>query len=221
MGKLYIVATPIGNLQDITLRALEILKNVDLVVAEDTRHTGNLLRHFGIGTGMESWHGYSGPGKLEKLKRYLKEGRSLALVSDAGTPGISDPGYGLVQAAIEVGAEVIPIPGATAVIAALSVSGLPTDKFVYVGFLPVKKGRQTLLKELSEEKRTVVMYESPHRLQKTLQQLAEWCPGRRLTVARELTKIYEEVWRGMVESAVEKYKNQKPKGEFVLVLDGA
>lgn len=215
---LYTVATPIGNLADITLRAIDTLKEVDLIVAEDTRHTGILLKKYEIKTPMDSFHAHSGLGKLESLMKRLRDGENLALTSDAGTPGISDPGFVLIRAAREEGIEVIPIPGASAFLAALQASGLPTDKFLYLWFLPLKKGRQTLLKEIAEESRTVVFYESPHRVIKTLSQIAEVMGSRYITVARELTKIYEEFVSGSVEEVLSHFEEKKPKGEFVIML---
>ncbi|MBU1019121.1 MAG: 16S rRNA (cytidine(1402)-2'-O)-methyltransferase [Patescibacteria group bacterium] len=215
---LYTVATPIGNLSDITFRAVEILKKVDLIVAEDTRHAGILMRKYNIQTYLESFHAHSGPAKLEKLIEMLRSGKDLALISDAGTPGISDPGFVLIRAAREEGTQVIPIPGPSAFLAALQASGLPTDKFLYLGFLPLKKGRQKLLAELAEEDRTVVFYESPHRILKTLSQIAEIMEDRYITVARELTKIYEEFLSGTAEEILDHFKEKKPKGEFVIIL---
>ena len=212
---LYTVATPIGNLGDITFRAVTTLNKVDLIVAEDTRHAGILLKKYDIKTPTDSFHSHSGPGKLQKLVAKLQDGEDLALISDAGTPGISDPGFLLIRAAKEAGVEVVPIPGASAFLAALQASGLPTDKFLYLGFLPLKKGRKKLLEGLAEEKRTVVFYESPHRVVKTLSQIAEIMPSRYIVVARELTKIYEEFVSGEVEEVLE---NIKPKGEFVIML---
>lgn len=215
---LYTVATPIGNLADITFRAVETLKKADLIVAEDTRHARILLKKYNIQTYLESFHAHSGPGKLEKLMGRLKDGDDLALISDAGTPGISDPGFVLIRAAREAEIDVVPIPGPSAFLAALQASGLPTDKFFYLGFLPLKKGRQKLLKELAEEERTVVFYESPHRILKTLGQIAEIMSSRYIVVARELTKIYEEFLSGTAEEVLDHFKEKKPKGEFVVML---
>lgn len=217
MNTLYIIATPIGNLADITLRALETLRTVDLILAEDTRHTRILLQKYEISTPTESFHAHSSPQKLSQVLEKLNT-QNLAYVSDAGTPGISDPGYLLVKGALEMGAKVVPVPGASAVITALSASGLPTDKFLYLGFLPVKKGRQTLFNSLLEEKRTVVFYESPHRLLKTLSQMNELFPQRQVVIARELTKFYEEFFRGTVAEALAEFKERKPKGEFTIIL---
>ena len=218
---LYIVATPIGNLEDITLRAVRTLKEVDYVAAEDTRHVQILLQKYEIQKPTISFHAWSDGRKLAQLLEILKEGKSIALVSDAGTPGISDPGYVLVKAAIDAGIRVVPIPGASAVITALCASGLPTHQFLYLGFLPMKKGRQTLLKTFTEEERTIVFYESPHRLMKTLAEFAQLFPGRRMVIARELTKIYEEFFRGTTEQALEYFQMKTPKGEFVIMLSGA
>lgn len=215
---LYIVATPIGNLEDITLRAIRTLKEVDYVAAEDTRHVQILLQKYEIQKSTISFHAWSDERKLGQLMAILKEGKSIALVSDAGTPGISDPGYVLVKAAIDAGIKVVPIPGASAVITALCASGLPTHQFLYLGFLPMKKGRQTLLKTFVDEERTIVFYESPHRLLKTLAEFAQLFPGRRMVIARELTKIYEEFFRGTTGQAMEYFQNKTPKGEFVLML---
>lgn len=219
--KLYIVSTPIGNLGDITFRAIETLKNVDVILAEDTRHSQILLNKYEIKKKAISYHSHSGNAKLEKILDFFKEGKECALISDAGTPGISDPAYGLIKAALEIDVEIIPIPGPAALLAALIPSGLPMNQFIYLGFLPLKKGRQTLLKSLADEKRTVVFYESPHRILKTLSQLEEFVgPDRKIVLARELTKIHEEFIRGTVAELNEIFKTKKPKGEFVIVLAG-
>jgi 16S rRNA (cytidine1402-2'-O)-methyltransferase len=219
--KLYIVSTPIGNLGDITFRAIETLKNVDVILAEDTRHSQILLNKYEIKKKAVSYHSHSGNAKLEKILDFFKEGKECALISDAGTPGISDPAYGLIKAALEIDVEIIPIPGPAALLAALIPSGLPMNQFIYLGFLPLKKGRQTLLKSLADEKRTVVFYESPHRILKTLSQLEEFVgPDRKIVLARELTKIHEEFIRGTVVELNEIFKTKKPKGEFVIVLAG-
>ena len=217
-GTLYIVATPIGNLSDLTFRAKQILESIDLIACEDTRHTGILLRHYEIKTPMLSFHSHSGQAKVDKIMAYLKNGKDVALISDAGTPGISDPGYNLVQAALETGVEAIPIPGPSAVITALCASGLPTDKFLYLGFLPVKKGRQTLFKKIAENEYTVVFYESPHRLRKTLSQLKDALPKEaKVVIAKELTKIHEAYIRGTVEEVINRLP-EKPKGEYVVLI---
>jgi 16S rRNA (cytidine1402-2'-O)-methyltransferase len=216
---LYIVSTPIGNLKDITLRALETLKKVDYIAAEDTRHVQKLLKAYEIKTPTISYHSYSGRSKLDKLAEILQEGKTVALVSDAGTPGISDPAYALIQKAIELEVKVVPIPGASALLAGLVASGLPMDKFLYLGFLPLKKGRQTLLKNLQSEKRTMVIFESPHRLLKTLNDLKEnFKESTKIAICREVTKMYEEIFRGSLTQAIEHFTNKKPKGEFTLVV---
>lgn len=216
---LSIVSTPIGNLEDITLRALRTLKEADWIAAEDTRHTGHLLKHFDIATPQVSFHSHSGQAKLDKIMEALHEGKHVALVSDAGTPGISDPGYLLIRRAVEEGISVVPIPGASAVLAALVVSGLPMDKFIYIGFLPIKKGKKTLLAELKEEERTIILYESPHRIQRTLKDLVEnGFAEHQLVLARELTKLHETHYRGTVASLQAQLKDQTLKGEMVLVL---
>ncbi|HCW31927.1 MAG: hypothetical protein UT55_C0041G0005 [Candidatus Peregrinibacteria bacterium GW2011_GWE2_39_6] len=216
---LYIVSTPIGNLEDITLRALRILKEVDYIAAEDTRRTGILLHHFEIQTPQISFHSYSSDAKLDKIMAMLHEGKHVALVSDSGTPGISDPGYLLIRRAVEEGIEITPIPGSSACLSALVVSGLPMDKFIFIGFLPVKKGRKTLLEGLNSEKRTIILYEAPHRLQRTLKDLDEnGFSDHNLVIARELTKIHETIYRGTVNNLRSNLKNQVLKGEMVLVL---
>ena len=217
-GNLYIVATPIGNLADFTFRAKEVLETVQLIACEDTRHTGILLKHYNIQTPKLSFHSHSGQAKIDKIMDYLNQGDDVALVSDAGTPGISDPGYNLVQAALENKVTVIPIPGASAVITALCASGLPTDKYLYLGFLPIKKGRQTIFKKMAESEHTVVFYESPHRLVKTLTQLKDYLkPEAKITVAKELTKIYETFYRGTLEEVL-KMLPEKIKGEYVVMV---
>ncbi len=218
-GNLYIVATPIGNLSDFTFRAKETLETVKLIACEDTRHTGILLKHYNIQTPKLSFHSHSGQAKIDKIMDYLNQGDDVALVSDAGTPGISDPGYNLVQAALENKVVVIPIPGASAVITALCASGLPTDKYLYLGFLPVKKGRQTIFKKIAEAEHTVVFYESPHRLIKTLTQLKEHLkPEANVTVAKELTKIYETFYRGTLDEVL-KMMPENIKGEYVVMIN--
>lgn len=217
--KLYIVSTPIGNLEDITLRALQTLKEVDFIAAEDTRHSQILLKKYDIEKKLLSYHSHSGQMKLDKIIGLLKEGQTCALISDAGTPGISDPAYSLIQEALKEGIEIIPIPGPTAFLTALVASGLPMNQFVYLGFLPIKKGRQTLLNSLKDEKRTVVFYESPHRIQKTLNQMEEILGGdRKMVVARELTKIHEEFIRGTIGDVRKEFEKRTPKGEFVVIL---
>jgi 16S rRNA (cytidine1402-2'-O)-methyltransferase len=221
-GSLYIVPTPIGNLGDITLRALEVLKSADLILAEDTRTSGKLLKHFQVATPVRSYHMHNEHRVLQQVVSRIKSGDTLALISDAGTPGISDPGYLLVRECIREGISVSCLPGPTALIPALVNSGFPTDRFVFEGFLPLKKGRQTRLEQLAGETRTLVLYESPHKLLKTLAQFVEHFGGdRRICVSRELTKIYEETVRGTVEEVLEHFKTHPPKGELVLVVEGA
>ncbi|HEY9673607.1 MAG TPA: 16S rRNA (cytidine(1402)-2'-O)-methyltransferase [Waterburya sp.] len=222
MGTLYIVGTPIGNLEDMTFRAIRILQEVDLIAAEDTRHTGKLLQHFEIKTPQVSYHEHNRTQRLPELLEQLKQGRAIALVSDAGMPGISDPGYELVKACVEVGIQVVPIPGASAGITALCAAGLPTDRFIFEGFLPASsQERQKRLEFIQSESRTLILYESPHRLRETLQELAK-CLGenRRFVLARELTKLHEEFWRGTLGEAIARYQKETPKGEFTLVVAG-
>jgi len=218
MPVLYVIATPIGNLEDISLRALRLLREVKLIAAEDTRTTRHLLNAHNIKTPLTSYHEHSKKAKLDYLLNYLKK-EDLALVSEAGTPGLSDPGYELIVAAIERGISVVPIPGASAVITALVVSGLPTDQFLYLGFLPRRKGqRQRLLSSIVDEPRTIVAFETPHRLRKALSDIEEILGNRRLSVCRELTKIHEEIFRGRVSQAREHFA--EPRGEFSLVIEG-
>jgi len=224
MSKFYVVATPIGNLGDITFRAVETLKSVDLILCEDTRDTKRLLDKYAINTKTMSYHAQSKFSKIETILEMLKEGKNLALVSDAGTPGISDPGAMLVSKIKEsfdsTEVQVIPIPGASAVIAALSASGLPTHEFTFLGFLPHKKGRETLFKEIAVTERTVVFYESPHRILKTLESLMKFCPNKKVCIARELTKIYEEFKTGTAEEVLEYLTKtpEKQKGEFTVLV---
>ncbi|MEB3211182.1 MAG: 16S rRNA (cytidine(1402)-2'-O)-methyltransferase [Leptolyngbyaceae bacterium] len=222
-GVLYVVATPIGNLDDMTFRAIATLKQASLIAAEDTRHTAKLLNHFEISTPQISYHDHNRLSRIPDLIHRLSQGQTIALVSDAGMPGVSDPGYELVKACIEAEIAVIPIPGATAAITALSVSGLPTAQFVFEGFLPTKgKERRDRLELLKAEMRTLIFYEAPHRLVQTLNDFAAVFGGDRLIVlGRELTKRYEEVWRGTVEGAIAHYDTQNPMGEYTLVLAGA
>ncbi len=218
---LYLVPTPIGNLEDITHRALRILNEVDLILAEDTRTSGKLLKHFEIKKPLQSFHAHNEHGQLQNIIRKMEEGAVVALVSDAGTPAISDPGYLLVRECIANELKVECLPGATAFVPALVNSGLPADRFVFEGFLPHKKGRQTRLKELAEESKTIILYESPYRLLKTLEQLAEYLgEDRRACVSRELTKIYEENVRGTLKELYEHYTENTLKGEIVLVVEG-
>ncbi|OIQ27717.1 MAG: 16S rRNA (cytidine(1402)-2'-O)-methyltransferase [Bacteroidetes bacterium MedPE-SWsnd-G2] len=221
MSKLFIVPTPIGNLKDITFRAIEVLKSVDLILAEDTRTTGKLLKHFEIATPSQSHHMHNEHRTIDQLIQKLKSGYSIALVSDAGTPAISDPGFLLSRACIEHDIEIECLPGATAFVPALVNSGLPNDKFVFEGFLPVKKGRQTRLKLLAEETRTIIFYESPHKLLKTLGHFCEYFGEERpVSVSRELTKLYEETIRGTAKEVLEYYTQKPPKGEIVIIVGG-
>ena len=221
MSKLFLVPTPIGNLEDITFRSIRILNEVDLILAEDTRTSGKLLKHFDIKPPMQSFHMHNEHKVLDKMIDKLKLGIKIALISDAGTPGISDPGFLLVRACVEEGIETECLPGATALIPAIVQSGFPTDRFIFEGFLPPKKGRQTRLKLWSEETRTIVFYESPHKIVKTLSQLQEFVGGdRRLSVSRELSKKFEETVRGTVNELLFYFTNKAPKGEFVIVLEG-
>jgi len=222
MSKFFVVATPIGNLGDITFRAIETLKSVDLILCEDTRETKKILNKYNINKPTMSYHAQSKLSKTDKIFELLEEGKNLALVSDAGTPGISDPGSLLISQirARTTLAQVIPIPGATAVIAALSASGLPTHEFTFLGFLPHKKGRETLFKEIRDAKRTMVFYESPHRILKTLEMLVKFCPNKKVCVARELTKIYEEFKTGTPAEVLEYFLKNKDKqrGEFTVIV---
>lgn len=221
MGKLYIVATPIGNLEDITLRALRILRSVALIAAEDTRTTRKLLSHYDIHTPLTSYFEHNKLTKLEYLLAMLRE-NDIAVVSEAGMPGISDPGYELIRAAIDAGITIVPVPGPFAAITALAISGLPTDEFVYIGFLPRKRSdRRTRLDEIAGEHRTIVLFEAPHRLVDSLQDILQKLGNRRIAVARELTKIHEEIIRGTVEEAIAHFRTFAPRGEFCLVIAGA
>ena len=217
-GALYVVATPIGNLSDLTYRAQYILSHVDLIAAEDTRTSGILLRHYGVKTKLKSYHSYNLKTETPKLVGLLQQNKSIALISDAGTPGISDPGYQLVQACIENNISTIPIPGASALTAALPVSGLQINRFVFEGFLPLKKGRKTRLELLSHEDRTVVIYESPHRIKKTVDNLYEYFGDRNCVMARELTKKFEEIYRGKLSELKTRLEDKKAKGEIVLMI---
>lgn len=221
MAKLYLVPTPIGNLEDMTLRAIRVLKEVDLVLAEDTRTSSKLMHHFGIETKLQSHHQFNEHQTSERISQRILNGESIALISDAGTPGISDPGFLLARTCIEAGIEVETLPGATAFVPALVNSGLPCDKFCFEGFLPQKKGRQKRLKELVNEARTLVFYESPYRLLKALQQFSE-CFGaeRRVSVSRELSKLHEENFRGTISEAIQHFQQKNVKGEIVIVLEG-
>ncbi len=221
MGKLIVVPTPIGNLDDITLRALKVLKDADFILAEDTRTSGNLLRHFEIKTRLQPYHKFNEHKQVESLVNKIAESNTVALVSDAGTPGISDPGYLLIKFCIAEGVEVECLPGATALIPALVNSGLPNDRFIFEGFLPQKKGRQKRIEALIEESRTIVFYESPHRLIKTLTQLLEiFNEERNVCVSRELTKLHEENFRGTFSEAIAHFSEKNIKGEIVLIVEG-
>ncbi|OWY21389.1 16S rRNA (cytidine(1402)-2'-O)-methyltransferase [Sphingobacteriales bacterium UPWRP_1] len=221
MSKLYLVPTPIGNLEDITLRALRILKEVALILAEDTRNSGKLLQHYQIKTTLQAYHAHNEHSATAKVIAHLKQGNTAALVTDAGTPGISDPGFLLVRECLKEGIAVECLPGATAFVPALVNSGLPCDRFCFEGFLPHQKGRQTRLKALAEEPRTMVLYESPHRLLKTLQQLAEYLGAERpASVSRELTKLFEENARGTLAQLIAHFGSKTIKGEMVIVVGG-
>ena len=219
MGTLYLVPTPVGNLEDITFRALKVLKEADLILAEDTRTSGVLLKHFEIKKPMLSYHKFNEHQTVDRVVERLKGGETVAVVSDAGTPGISDPGFLVAREAIRAGIEVITLPGATAFVPALVSSGLPCDKFCFEGFLPQKKGRKTRLNALKDETRTIIFYESPHRVVKTLEQFCDvFGPARPISVCREISKIHEESVRGTVEEVWEHFKKNEPKGEFVIVF---
>ena len=221
MATLYIVPTPVGNMEDMTLRAIRVLKEVDLVLAEDTRTSGILLKHFDIKNQLMSHHKFNEHGTSAAVIERLLSGQNVALISDAGTPGISDPGFFLVREAVRAGVEVVTLPGATALIPALVSSGLPCDRFTFEGFLPQKKGRQSRIEVLREETRTMVFYESPYRVLKTLQQLAEvFGADRQASACREISKIHEESVRGSLQELIEHFTATEPRGEFVLVVAG-
>ncbi|MCP4485709.1 MAG: 16S rRNA (cytidine(1402)-2'-O)-methyltransferase [Flavobacteriaceae bacterium] len=221
MGKLYLVPTPIGNLKDITFRAIEVLKEVDFILAEDTRTSGKLLKYYEITTPMQSHHMHNEHKTVDHIVRRISNGETVALISDAGTPAISDPGFLLTRACVEAQIEVDCLPGATAFVPALVNSGLPNDKFVFEGFLPVKKGRQTRLKLLAEETRTMIFYESPHKLIKTLSHFVEYFGAERpMSVSREITKIHEETIRGNAQEVLNYFTTKPPKGEIVIVVGG-
>ena len=220
-GALYIVSTPIGNLEDITLRALRILKEVDIVAAEDTRHSLKLLNHYGITKPLISYWGEKEKVKADEVIRKLNDGKSVALISDAGTPGISDPGNVLIRKAIEEGIDVVPIPGPSAFVAALSMSGFSAEEFVFIGFLPAKQSQRLKeLKELSFEKRTLVIYEAPHRIQESVHDISDVFGKRRAVVVKELTKLYEEILRGDISEIAAKLADSKIAGEYVIVVEG-
>jgi 16S rRNA (cytidine1402-2'-O)-methyltransferase len=222
-GTLYVVGTPIGNLEDMTFRAISVLQNVDLIAAEDTRHTGKLLHHFQIKTPQISHHEHNRATRIPELIDKLQQGKSIALVTDAGMPCVSDPGYELVKACAAANLPIVPIPGVTAVVTALAASGLPSDRFTFEGFLPAKeKDRRNALMQLQTESRTMIFYESPHRLRESLVTILETLgETREITIARELTKMHEEFWRGTVSDAVAAYQTREPKGEYTIVIAGA
>lgn len=221
MGKLFLVPTPIGNLEDMTFRAVRVLKEVDLILAEDTRNSGKLLKYFDIATPMQSHHMHNEHKTVDSIVQKISNGQTIALISDAGTPAISDPGFLLTRACVEAGLEVDCLPGATAFVPALINSGFPNDKFIFEGFLPVKKGRQTRLKLLAEETRTIIFYESPHKLLKTLQQMVEFFGEDRLiSVSREISKLHEETIRGSAATVLQHFIQKPPKGEIVVVVGG-
>lgn len=221
MGILYIVPTPVGNMEDMTFRAIRILKEVDLVLAEDTRTSGILLKHFEIKNALVSHHKFNEHGTSAGIVNRLLAGENVALISDAGTPGISDPGFFLVREAVKAGVEVQCLPGATAFVPALVASGLPCDRFAFEGFLPQKKGRKTKLESLKDEERTMIFYESPYRLVKTLEQFAEtYGEDRKVSVAREISKLHEESVRGCLAEVIAHFKETPPKGEIVIILEG-
>jgi 16S rRNA (cytidine1402-2'-O)-methyltransferase len=219
-GVLYLVATPIGNLEDITYRAVKVLGSVDLIAAEDTRKTKILLDHYNISKPMMSYYSYNEKTRAPQLIEKLLAGHSIAIVSDAGTPGISDPAFHIVQHAIENNISIIPIPGPTAFISALIASGLPTDRFVFEGFLPLKKGRKKKFELLKSESRTIILYESPHRIRKTLSEIFGNFGNRNVVVARELTKKFEEIVRGPIQSVLAEMEKKEPRGEYVIVIEG-
>ncbi len=221
MSKLYIVPTPIGNLDDMTFRAIKVLQEVDIILAEDTRTSGKLLKHFEITTPMQSHHMHNEHKTVDSIIRRLQQGETFALISDAGTPAISDPGFLITRACVQHQIAIECLPGATAFVPALVNSGLPNDRFVFEGFLPVKKGRQTRLLELAEEKRTMIFYESPHKLLKTLGHFGEYFGvDRQISVSRELSKLFEETFRGTISETIAHFTEKAPKGEFVIVVDG-
>lgn len=220
-SKLYIIPTPVGNLEDMTFRAIRILKEVDLILAEDTRTSGFLLKHFEISNKMQSYHKFNEHKSVNQIIEKLKGGENIALISDAGTPGISDPGFLIVRECAKAGIEVECLPGATAFVPALINSGIPADRFYFEGFLPVKKGRVTRLKELAEESHTIILYESPYRVIKTLTQLAEYFgEDRYASVSREISKIHEETLRGTLSYLIGHFNTNEPRGEFVIVVSG-
>ena len=221
MAKLYIVPTPIGNLGDITLRAVQVLTDVDLILCEDTRRSKKLLNHLGIKSQLRSHHKFNEHKEVKVIVNKIKEGNNIAVISDAGTPGISDPGFLIVRTCLENDIEVECLPGASAFIPALIISGISADKFIFEGFLPVKKGRKTRLSALCLETRTMIFYESPHKLLKTLLDFeSSFGPDRKVSVSREITKLFEETLRGSIKELINIYSNKKPKGEYVIVVQG-
>lgn len=219
--KLTLVPTPVGNLGDITFRAIECLKTCDVILAEDTRTSGILLKHYDVSKPMQSFHAHNEHEKYQDVIRQMQDGKKFCLITDAGTPGISDPGFLLVRECLKTGLEVECLPGATALIPALAVSGLPTDRFVFEGFLPVKKGRRTRLQKLADEERTMVLYESPYKLKTTLADLLACLgPDRRISISREISKMFEQTIRGSIQEANDHFIKHQPRGEFVLVVDG-
>jgi 16S rRNA (cytidine1402-2'-O)-methyltransferase len=219
-GKVFFVPTPIGNLEDITLRSLETLKKVDIVYCEDTRVTGKLLHHFEIDKPLRSFHQNNEHHLVDKVVEDISNGQTIAYCSDAGTPGISDPGFLLAKKAIEHGIEIDTLPGATAFVPALVNSGIPCDRFVFEGFLPVKKGRKTKLESLQDEMRTIVLYESPHKLLRTLNDILNYWGDRKMSISREITKMFEETVRGHVSEVISHFEQKPPKGEFVIIIEG-
>jgi 16S rRNA (cytidine1402-2'-O)-methyltransferase len=217
-GQLFVVGTPIGNLEDITLRAISTLQNVQIILAEDTRNSKKLLDAHNIDTKMMSYHDHSSEKEIKKIVNLLLEGQDLALISDAGTPTISDPGYGLIRDCIKHDISIVPIPGASSITAAMSVSGLPSDSFTFIGFLPQKKGRLKKINHLKELDNTIILFESPYRLEKTLNQLLEYLGNRSVVVGRELTKLYEEVIRGNLNDIIVHFSKSKIKGEIVIMI---
>ena len=221
MSKLILIPTPIGNLDDLTLRAIECIKDVDLILCEDTRRSLKLLNHLQIKKPLKSFHKFNEHSKVEKVIIEIQSGIKVGLISDAGTPSISDPGYLIVKMCIDNNIDVECLPGPTALIPALVISGLPSERFTFEGFLPVKKGRKTRLQELSSEKRTMIFYESPYKLYKTLEDFYEYFgPEREISISKELTKIFEDTQRGNIKDIIDSYKNKKLKGEFVIVVKG-
>jgi len=221
IGKLYLVPTPVGNLKDITLRALELLKSCDIILAEDTRNSGILLKHFEIDKPLQSYHAHNEHEKYVDVINQLQAGKEMCLITDAGTPGISDPGFLIVRECIKAGIKVECLPGATAFVPALVKSGLPCDKFVFEGFLPVKKGRKTRFELLQNETRTIILYESPYKLLTTLKDMIEYFgEARKISVSREISKIYEETINGTTQEVYQHFKIKAPKGEFVIIIDG-